>query len=160
RWLHPSPTAALVLMEAGSSMPRKTSLLAGAVLLVATAGGGFVAGRKYQERAMASQQKPHPSSRRCPQNDPGAEGEDLYSLKAQLAICMAFRPEARPSSEQDDGSDELQRTKTALNVCRYNLKSRDYPRHIQNCYAFKDMAPFYDHILGKTELSPEEEASR
>jgi hypothetical protein len=35
----------------------------------------------------------------------------------------------------------------------------EYGRQVNNCYKFQDMAPFYEHVLGKAELSPDEEAA-
>ena len=83
-------------------------------------------------------------------------------MKAQLAICLAFRPEIKSEEWQNDGSEELSSgkdTKDALETCRNQQKKMIYNRQILDCYTFKRMVPYYDQVLGKVELSPEEEAA-
>lgn len=115
-----------------------------AIALVAASAGGYVVGRRSSSApspatSAASTSGPSPAQTSgLPQTGAG----DCPSVRAQLALCMAYHP---PADEKDK---YLTMCRTDLDLCRTRPTLPD-------CYAFIDLAPIYDRELGEADPSPE-----
>ena len=68
-------------------------------------------------------------------------------------MCLTFRAETA-----DSACDKREETQ-ALAACREDAKRSIYNQQIFECSRFQEMIHYYEQVLGKVALSPEEEAA-
>ena len=130
---------------------RTASIVVGALLALA----GFAAGRRFPAKPPPVSNRRAPATLPAPRPPPdlAACQHELGFTRTQLAISLAFRAESR-----SDAPDEpVKGGDAAEGGPRCDARALQVQR-INDCYTFQDMAPFYDDVLGKTELSADERA--
>jgi hypothetical protein len=128
---------------------RTASILAGALLAVA----GFAAGRRLPALPPASAKRASAAlSTPSPPPDLAACQHELNVTRTQLAISLALRAASRP-----DPTDDVAKLGAAPEASPRCDERVLQVQRINDCYTFQGMVPFYDEVLGKTELSPDEE---
>lgn len=120
--------------------------VAALALALVFAAGGYLWGARGRLRPAPP--SPEAATLTVPEVHPGSTAPDrastdCSSIKAQLAICMAYHPSIDEKDKQ-------------LRLCQSNLETyKKSRRTLDVCYDFIDFAPIYDRELGEADPSPE-----